>query len=211
MSIEHAQRSSTAAVLPPRESDRAKVPVEKAPAHNPIARRRIRHYVVVTVVFALLAGGGAVGVNFWLDWRQYQSTDDAFIDGHIIAISPQVSARVLNVLVDDNQHVDQGDVLVQLDPTDYEEDLDQKKAIEASMRGALAEAQAQLEVAQSSVGEANASVEVAKTNARNAQQDYDRYTGLDPRARSQQQMDNAAAQQRSTAALARLGISETAN
>jgi membrane fusion protein (multidrug efflux system) len=49
----------------------------------------------------------------------YVSTDDAFIEGHVVPISPKVSAHVTKVLVDDNQEVKAGDLLIELDPNDY--------------------------------------------------------------------------------------------
>jgi membrane fusion protein (multidrug efflux system) len=57
-----------------------------------------------------------------LVWRYYaarETTDDAQIDGHIAPVSARVGGTVVNVNVDDNQFVRAGDVLVQLDPTDY--------------------------------------------------------------------------------------------
>lgn len=49
----------------------------------------------------------------------YTSTDDAFIEGHVIPISPKVSAHAMKVLVNDNQEVKAGDLLIELDPNDY--------------------------------------------------------------------------------------------
>jgi membrane fusion protein, multidrug efflux system len=107
----------------------------------------------------VLATAATVGVNYWLVQRQYESTDDAFIDGHIIPISPQVAARVLAVHIADNQAVKAGDVLVELDKTDYQVTLDQKRAVEASVRGKLEEAKTQLDVAKANVGEAQAELD----------------------------------------------------
>jgi membrane fusion protein, multidrug efflux system len=156
--------------------------------------------ITLLIVLGILAAGGTWGVNYWLDSRQYETTDDAFIDGDIIPIGPQIAAKVLDVPVHDNQAVKKGDLLVQLDPTDYQVVLEQKKATEDAARGRQAEARTELEVAQANVGQAEAEVHVAETEAQNMSQDYDRMLGLDIRARSQQQMDNATAAQRSSAA-----------
>jgi membrane fusion protein (multidrug efflux system) len=78
--------------------------------------------------------------------------------------------------------------------------LDQDRATEAAARGRLQEARTQVAVTQANVGEAKAEFDAALTNAQNMQEDYQRFTRLDPRARSQQQMDNSSAAQRSTAA-----------
>jgi membrane fusion protein, multidrug efflux system len=172
-----------------------------APPNSTAApRRSIRRAVTILVILSLVVVGAIMGGNFYLDSRQFEWTDDAIIDGHIIAISPQVAARVKSVLVEDNQPVKAGDLLVQLDPTDYQVVLDQKKATEASMLSRISQARTQLEVAGANVGQARAEVNVALTNAKNMDQDYDRFKGLDPRARSQQQLDNATAAQRSASA-----------
>ena len=53
-----------------------------------------------------------------------ESTDDAFITGDIISISPRVEGYVDKVLINDNQFVREGDILVELDPKDFQVSLD---------------------------------------------------------------------------------------
>ena len=71
----------------------------------------------------MLALGLAViviaGVVYWRS-TAWESTDNAQIDGFVFPISPRVSGHVARVMVDDNQYVEAGTVLVQLDPKDYE-------------------------------------------------------------------------------------------
>jgi membrane fusion protein, multidrug efflux system len=80
----------------------------------------------------LLFGGGilllAVVIGLFLYYRNRESTDDAQVDGHITQISSKVYGRVSEVLVNDNQQVKAGQVLVKLDPRDYQAALDQAKA-----------------------------------------------------------------------------------
>ena len=83
-------------------------------------------FLIIASIVLLI--GATVGVDYWLYARSHESTDDAFIDGHIIQISPKVSAYVKKVYVDDNQQVKAGDLIVELDPRDYETKLDQAKA-----------------------------------------------------------------------------------
>src|SRR5215813_1593754 len=73
------------------------------------------------VVLALLVGS-------YLYFRNRESTDDAQVDGHITQISGKVYGRVSEVLVNDNQQVKAGQILVKLDPRDYQAALDQAKA-----------------------------------------------------------------------------------
>ncbi len=90
----------------------------------------------------LLFGGGivllAALIGLFLYYRNRESTDDAQVDGHITQISSKIYGRVAEVLVTDNQQVKAGQVLVKLDPRDYQAALEQAKA-----QLALAESEAQ--------------------------------------------------------------------
>ena len=89
--------------------------------------------VIIGVVLLLAAVGGLV---WWLYARQFEKTDDAFIDAHTEQVSPQVAGRVRRVLVDDNQEVRAGDVLTEIDPADYRVQIEQCKAAVAEAEGA---------------------------------------------------------------------------
>jgi membrane fusion protein (multidrug efflux system) len=86
-------------------------------------------------------GGGAVlaiaVVALLLYYHNRVSTDDAQVDGHIVPISSKIYGTVAAVMIDDNEQVKEGQVLVRIDPRDYQERVDQRKASLA-----LAEAQA---------------------------------------------------------------------
>src|SRR6266850_4216233 len=83
---------------------------------------------VLVVASIVLLIGAIIGVRYLLYARSHESTDDAFIDGHIIQISPKASGYVAKVYVDDNQQVKAGDLIVELDARDYEARLQQAKA-----------------------------------------------------------------------------------
>jgi membrane fusion protein (multidrug efflux system) len=74
------------------------------------------------LILALVAGG------FWLHFRNRISTDDAQVDGHIVPMAAKISGSILEVLVNDNQEVKAGDVLVRIDPRDDQAKVDQAKA-----------------------------------------------------------------------------------
>src|SRR5487761_842898 len=79
----------------------------------------------------LLIGGtviAIIAVFLWLHYRNRESTDDAQVNGHIIPIAPRVSGSVVAVLVKDNQTVKRGQVLVRLDPRDFQAKVDDAKA-----------------------------------------------------------------------------------
>lgn len=81
-------------------------------------------WVVAAVVILLLAAGAFV----WHYYSVRESTDDAQIDGHINPISPRVTGTVLRVLHDENEVVQAGTLLVELDPKDYEVAVDRARA-----------------------------------------------------------------------------------
>src|SRR6266853_5304206 len=80
---------------------------------------------------ALIVGGIVLVVAGFFLWRylgSYESTDDAQIDGHLNAISARVSGHVVKLLVNDNQYVEAGTPLIEIDPRDYEVAVARAKA-----------------------------------------------------------------------------------
>jgi membrane fusion protein (multidrug efflux system) len=156
--------------------------------------------VLMTVLLIIVIGGGIIAIISYIHSLHFENTDDAFIDGHIVPISPRVAANVIAVNIDDNSQVKQGDILIELDQTDFKVARSQAEANTIAMKGKLDEATAMVSVAAANVAEAHAEVSVAQTNFENADQDLKRYLALDARARSQQQLDNATAAQKADAA-----------
>jgi len=101
-------------------------------------RRRHAAGAVAALVLAALAYGGYL----WWHSRIHVSTDDAYIAGHIAPVSARVPGTVLQVLVNDNQDVKADDVLMRLDPRDYEVALAQARAAAAAAKGDLENATA---------------------------------------------------------------------
>jgi membrane fusion protein (multidrug efflux system) len=156
----------------------------------------------------------------------YEGTDDAQVDGHVNSVSARVSGHVVKLNVGDNQYVEQGAVLVEIDPADYEVAVAQARAEYADAR-AQADAAginvpissvsttSQVSGAQAGVASAKAGVaaarrqfesaksQVAEAEANNvkAQNDLVRYQQLiDKQEISQQQFDQAVASARAAAA-----------
>ena len=131
------------------------------------------------------------------------TSDDAYVDGVPQLVSPQVTGRVLRVLVTDNQDVAAGQPLVELDPADYQARLDEARAAGAQSDAQLAQAEAQRLVYGAQVDEAKASLGTAEANATNAANQLARtrrLRGVNAGAVSDQQMDAAVAAAASTAA-----------
>src|ERR1700752_1455887 len=104
------------------------VEVEDDPDVAPVKRPLYKRPAILLVGGIVLLAGAIIGVHYWLYARSHESTDDAFIDGHIIQISSKASGYVAKVYVNDNQQVKAGDLLVELDARDYVARLQQAKA-----------------------------------------------------------------------------------
>jgi membrane fusion protein (multidrug efflux system) len=91
--------------------------------------------IVIALVILVLAG---VGYGIWKRAQEVETTDDAQVDGQIYAISSRVAGHVSEVLIEDHQFVKAGEVLVRLDPKDYEVALAKAKADLADAVASLA-------------------------------------------------------------------------
>jgi membrane fusion protein (multidrug efflux system) len=100
---------------------------------------------------ALIGVAGLIGSAVYLHGRGKETTDDAFVESHVANVAPRVQGQVLRVLVRDNQAVEAGDLLVELDPRDASARQHAAQADLASAEAALAAANAQLSLAQHSV------------------------------------------------------------
>jgi membrane fusion protein (multidrug efflux system) len=108
--------------------------------------KRRRTFVILIVFLAVLVGG----VFLWRHLGSYESTDDAQADVHLYPVSARVSGYVIRVNVGDNQWVQQGTVLVEIDPKDYEV--------------AVAQAQANLANAEATAQSLNITVPITSVN-----------------------------------------------
>jgi len=157
----------------------------------------VRH-AGIALVLVLLAGG----ILWWLIARNYEDTDDAYIDAHIVHLAPRIAGQVTRVLANDNQKVHAGQLLVEIDPADYQAKLNQLLAQQAQAETQFAQAEAQVQLSEASYEQAEANAKGAAAQATNAQQDLARYQLLkrtQPLAVAQQQLDTAVATARNMA------------
>jgi membrane fusion protein, multidrug efflux system len=196
-------------------------------------KKRNRTVILVVVILFVLVGG----FFLWRYLRTYESTDDAQVDVHLYPVSARVSGYVVKVNVDDNQWVQQGTVLVEIDPKDYEVAVAQAQANLAnaeataqslnitvpitstntssqlrSTASGIENSQAGIIAAERQLTAARAQVEQAEANDVRVQQDLQRYKLLvDKREIAQQVYDTAVASARaSTAAVVAARANESA-
>ena len=104
------------------------------------------------------------GIFYSIHTIYYKSTDDAFIEGHVITIAPRVSGPVLKLNIEDNQEVRKGDFLLEIDPNDYNAKLKETKA--------------KLDEAKASLVSSENQVVKAMSDLQFAQADYERYSKM---------------------------------
>ncbi len=204
-----------------RSSSRPDAAAPDLPARR---KRRIPPAVIVIALIALVVGA----VLTWLHYSTNESTDDAQVDGHINPISARVGGYVTQVNVTDNQYVEAGTVLAQIDPKDYQVRVDQAKAELAEAQAAAnaarqnvpitsintasqtASAQADIENAKAAIAWAQQQTAMARAqqaqavaNNKKSQSDLERYKQLIAKEEiSSQQYDQAVA----TAAASAAGV-----
>ena len=174
-----------------------------------------RRFIIIGVVAVLVV----VGLLWWWHSTYYEDTDDAQVNGHLIQISARIQGHVLKVNVDENQYVDAGTVIAELDPKDFQTAVQQDEAnlesAEASYEAAkvnvpvthistgstlssagsdVSSADAQVTQSQHQLQAAQAAVLQADANNIKAQLDLQRYKPLvEKDVISKQQFDAAVA------------------
>jgi membrane fusion protein (multidrug efflux system) len=156
--------------------------VKPLPAVRSHSAKRV---LVTSVIAAIFALGVIVGLIYLTNAAAYQSTDDAFVDGHIIPVSSKVAGRVQSIYVLDNQLIAKGDKVVELDPRDFDAAARQKEAAFQSAKAqanatsaGLDYATAHVKTIQANVESDQATADADKAQNDKAQSDLRRYEGL---------------------------------
>jgi membrane fusion protein (multidrug efflux system) len=181
--------------------------------------RRPRRTWLLPVVLVVLGIGLIAGIIYYLYARQFEDTDDAFLDAHIATISPRIDGHVIRVLVNDNELVKKDQPLVEFDPATLDTDVEQaqanldeaiakrnqsetqldliKKTAAAAKEQAQAgvtAAQAGVDTAQAGIAQAGAQLDADKANAHKSELDLTRFKNLLTTGDvTQQQVDAAVA------------------
>ncbi|HZR75948.1 HlyD family secretion protein [Bradyrhizobium sp.] len=146
---------------------------------KPSLRDRLREHWILSIAGAcLLVIAVAGGLMYWLDTRDYEWTDDAFVAARSFSIAPKVSGYITDVPVTDNQHVKAGDLLARVDDRDYRNALDQAKAQVAVAEANIDNIQAQLDSQQEQIKQAQAQLDQAEAQLKFAQQEEARAKDL---------------------------------
>jgi len=207
--------------LADQENNQKQEPQDQAPPETPEKKSR-RKFIVIAVVILLVIGGAL----FYWHSTFSEDTDDAQVDGDLYEVSSRVNGQVIAVYVKDNQQVEAGQPIAEIDPKDYQVAFDQAQANLASAEADYQQAHVNVPItsvssttqiststsdvtasaasvaqAQKQVEAAEARVVQAKANALKAQLDVERYTPLVQKdVISKQQYDQAVATANATTA-----------
>jgi membrane fusion protein, multidrug efflux system len=172
---------------------------ERTPDKPPPYKRPV-FWIVVAVVAAVLIVGGTL---LWLHKRQYVTTDDAFVDAHIVRIAAEVQGKLTHVASVDNRHVPAGALLATIEPQGPQASLAQARAQALQAEAQIQQAEAQVTSARAQRAQAVAQARGPDAQAVKAAQDLGRYEALqklDAQAVAGTQLDQARQQARSAAA-----------
>jgi membrane fusion protein (multidrug efflux system) len=152
-----------------------------APTTTPGAGRAwIYSLLRVTMVVAVgfLAWYGAGHWNSWTGAARYQATDDAYIVGDVTPLSAKVSGYIAAVAVNDYQIVHKGDLIVEIEPSDYRDQLRQAEASLAAAQATLANLANQKDVQRSLVRQAEATIQATTADLQRYTQEAKRQRDL---------------------------------
>lgn len=163
-------------------------------AAGPVAAKKPRRMWLIALGALTGALLVAAGLAYYIYTSRYESTDDAFIEGEIVQLSPKVPGTVRSVYIDDNQQVKKGDLLIEIDPRDFQARVAQAQA-------ALRTALAQVALARDRLAQAQSQVVSAQAEATKAGTDERRLAELFSRQLiARQELDHAVADAQNTAA-----------
>ena len=145
------------------------------PPERPRTKGRRKAFLIFFLVLLLI---GAGVFFYWLNARNYESTDDAFVEMHLDPISPRVDGTIIKVYVEDNQYVRANDPLVDLDPRDFQVAVSQASAALNQARSQVSAQQPNVPIAQAEnvANEASAQAGVANAQAAVSASQHDRDT-----------------------------------
>jgi membrane fusion protein, multidrug efflux system len=157
------------------------IALERVTVANPAKldlRRTLRRAALTAALLVTALGGAWYARDWWMVGRFIASTDDAYVGGNVTPLAPHVDAFVQQVLVEDNERVRAGQLLIQLDPRDYQASLDHAEATLQAKSAAVESLRAQYTLQQSMIRQQEAELAAKKATATFAQQEADRYHAL---------------------------------
>ncbi len=137
-----------------------------------------KHPIALIAGLVLIVIGVIAGVAWYLQARHFESTDDAFIDGRPVLVSPQVTGSIVSVDVTDNQIVKKGDLLATIDARNYQAAVDQVDAQIRQNEATARNVESQISAQKATIEQANQQVAEAAAALKFAKDENTRYQDL---------------------------------
>ncbi|CUW38389.1 Putative Multidrug resistance efflux pump(RND efflux pump, membrane fusion protein,45-334) [Magnetospirillum sp. XM-1] len=130
--------------------------------------------IALAAALALVSVAGWSAYRWSQDWRWMESTDDAYVDGDITAISPKVAGHVVELVARDNRPVAKGDVLLRIDPRDYRARVEEATGQVKARLAQLIQIDDKVAVQEAVVAQSGASISAARAEMVRAKADFER-------------------------------------
>lgn len=119
-----------------------------------------------------------LGIFLAVHSNSYQSTDDAFVEGHVVSITPKIAGKIINIYAKDNQEVKENQVIAEIDPNDYQIKLEQAKVKLSDAKAKLSMSEKQIEEYSTKVEQTTKELNSTKSKLDLAEKDYKRYAEM---------------------------------
>lgn len=139
---------------------------------NPYLKKRVIIPTVTAILFTLF------GIYSFIYSYHYQTTDDAYVEGTLVSIAPKVSGHVIKLNLKDNEYKNKGDLLLEIDPTDYVVALKKAEAKLAESKASLNMSEQEIAKSTSMVSETTSEIQSAKSKEDFASKDHGRYSAM---------------------------------
>jgi len=150
------------------------------PTESPAATRTTRSTRLLRMGIATLSAAAALtyGAQWYVAGRHHEKTEDAYVGGDLTVIAPKVAGHISDLLVQDNQFVHAGDVLLRIDDRDFRAALAKADGTVAAQVAAVANLDAAASLQKATIASAAAEIDAASAETQRSQQDDDRYKAL---------------------------------
>ncbi|WP_096703156.1 HlyD family secretion protein [Magnetospirillum sp. 15-1] len=130
--------------------------------------------IAIAAALIVVAAGGWSALRWSQEWRWMESTDDAYVDGDITAISPKVAGHVVDLVARDNRPVSKGDILLRIDDRDYRARVDEASGQVKARLAQLVQIDDKVTVQEAVITQSGASITAARAEVIRAKADYER-------------------------------------
>lgn len=155
-----------------------------------LTKKRIALLVVLTILVTV----GSLSGGYWYSHRYLETTDNAYVQSDVVDVRPEIQGRIARVPVHENQFVHQGQLLIEIDPADFQADLQRARAQLAIAKASDAEVTEQIALQGKKLEAAEADIAAAKAEAERSRLELKRARALAHQAYgSKQRLENAQA------------------